>query len=481
MHSSIKVILVMLVVSSTLLALKRESGLRTPGQDRLDARNQDRAASYPVLHGQQAHTPPNTEKLHQIRQVKDFLSSDGQTLNKAGENGMYHLVETLGEYTFFDPPLKTKTNYQWDGFHNQVRLIEQEWNGGSYDNSYMAEWEYDLDQNLLVESSFLWENMAWEKTSYTEYFYTSLGMLDHWTYHGLYNGNWLEGNTDTYYYDLSGNVIKEVLTYKDDASNTQNYYQLVYTYDANNNRTSEEFQFWDGTKFDPSWGYQQSYDENSNAILGEYFSYIDGIKVVDYREHSTYDGNNNLTLLTSEYWDYDNSEWVGDYKAELSYNNKNQQTQSLGYVPDGLLWVLVNRGSFSYDNNGNQTLWLLEATDNAGTNWYTLVREDHTYAFTVTSVDLAGTELPGAVKLNQNFPNPFNPSTTIEFSLAESGNINLVIFDLRGRQIASILNGLKDAGSYSINLNASGLANGTYIYQLTTGQQTFTRKMTLLK
>jgi hypothetical protein len=89
--------------------------------------------------------------------------------------------------------------------------------------------------------------------------------------------------------------------------------------------------------------------------------------------------------------------------------------------------------------------------------------------------------LPEAMKLYQNYPNPFNPTTTISFDLPESGVVDLAVYDLSGRQVASLVDGWMKAGSHVLTFDGSGSASGVYIYRLTAGKFTSTGKMVLMK
>jgi hypothetical protein len=79
------------------------------------------------------------------------------------------------------------------------------------------------------------------------------------------------------------------------------------------------------------------------------------------------------------------------------------------------------------------------------------------------------------------YPNPFNPTTTINFTLANAGVAELTVYDIAGRQVANLVDGYRNAGSHEVTFDAAGLASGIYIYRLTTNGQTATAKMTLVK
>ncbi|HEX2867777.1 MAG TPA: two-component regulator propeller domain-containing protein [Ignavibacteriales bacterium] len=83
--------------------------------------------------------------------------------------------------------------------------------------------------------------------------------------------------------------------------------------------------------------------------------------------------------------------------------------------------------------------------------------------------------------LLQNYPNPFNPSTRITFTVPEEEFVTLKIYNILGKEIAAIVNGVKKAGSHSVEFNASGLPSGIYIYTIQAGQFMSSRKLVLLK
>jgi hypothetical protein len=85
------------------------------------------------------------------------------------------------------------------------------------------------------------------------------------------------------------------------------------------------------------------------------------------------------------------------------------------------------------------------------------------------------------IELEQNFPNPFNPATTIRYHLGEPGHVRFEVFDLRGTRVAEIDKGEKPRGTHRIEFNAANLASGIYIYRISTGRAVEIRKMMLVK
>jgi hypothetical protein len=96
--------------------------------------------------------------------------------------------------------------------------------------------------------------------------------------------------------------------------------------------------------------------------------------------------------------------------------------------------------------------------------------------------DQLAKNLPYSLELNQNYPNPFNPTTTISFTLAEDCHVSLQVFDVLGRQVATLINQDLRAGKlHSVVFDASSLASGIYFYRLETGQSFLVKKLMLLK
>jgi len=90
-------------------------------------------------------------------------------------------------------------------------------------------------------------------------------------------------------------------------------------------------------------------------------------------------------------------------------------------------------------------------------------------------------EKPNRIELSQNFPNPFNPSTVISYTLPEAGSVSLEVFDMTGRRIAVLAQGNQAAGAYTYDFDASSLSSGVYMYRLQSAGTVLTRKMTLIK
>ncbi len=94
---------------------------------------------------------------------------------------------------------------------------------------------------------------------------------------------------------------------------------------------------------------------------------------------------------------------------------------------------------------------------------------------------IAGNTDPYVYSLEQNYPNPFNPVTSIHYQLAEDVQVSLKVYDVTGKEIATLVNRKQNAGNHTIEWNASQYSSGVYFYRLTAGKFTEIRKMILIK
>ena len=127
--------------------------------------------------------------------------------------------------------------------------------------------------------------------------------------------------------------------------------------------------------------------------------------------------------------------------------------------------------SYSFNDNSissGKLSYRLKQIDNDGS---------FSYSKTI-DVDLGA---PKKFELTQNFPNPFNPNTAIRFSLPETGNVKLTVFNMLGQEVAVLVNGMIESGTHIINFDAAELNSGIYIYRIESGSFNEVRKMTLIK
>jgi hypothetical protein len=159
-------------------------------------------------------------------------------------------------------------------------------------------------------------------------------------------------------------------------------------------------------------------------------------------------------------------------------------------IVEGSGWITLKNSA----GTGGDTLLFYISKNDTTLNRYGIIEVSDPYAFNSPQylfITQAGSEIvvsyneiqdiPVDYSLSQNYPNPFNPLTNIGFTLRQSGNIKLLLYDILGNTAAVIAEGYFSAGSHNIRFNAEGLSSGIYIYRITADNYSGSRKMIILK
>ena len=112
---------------------------------------------------------------------------------------------------------------------------------------------------------------------------------------------------------------------------------------------------------------------------------------------------------------------------------------------------------------------------------YRLKQTDKNGKYFYSSVITVITGIPTTYELKQNFPNPFNPTTKIKYSIPQDGLVSLIVFDIIGRKVTSLVNENKKAGNYEADFNGKGLSSGIYLCKISSGNYTNSIKMLFIK
>ena len=132
-------------------------------------------------------------------------------------------------------------------------------------------------------------------------------------------------------------------------------------------------------------------------------------------------------------------------------------------------------------SNVAHTYSFTDQTINSGNYAYRLKQVDNSGAYKYSSEAEVTITVPKAFVLNQNYPNPFNPETVLSFTIGDLGLVKLIIYDVLGQEVATLMNEIKPAGAYTIKWNASSMPSGVYFYRLQTDHFVDTKKLVLLR
>lgn len=152
------------------------------------------------------------------------------------------------------------------------------------------------------------------------------------------------------------------------------------------------------------------------------------------------------------------------------------QYETVGFVPGQGTTIVPHRYSFTDPRAANQqTEYQLLQQDLDGST--------HVYGPVIVNnlTAVPGEQTPLTFELAQNFPNPFNPTTRVEFQIPKSSHVSLVVYDISGKEVAKLLDEEMISGTHAVSFDASRMASGIYLYRLQTETSSDTKRMILLK
>lgn len=351
-------------------------------------------------------------------------------------------IELINYGTYWDVLIKLSAiGVRWDNNYeltSEYEIAYVSLTSGHNSPQTIANFDHILDPNAGDNPIFavgLYKISAIENGN--EKFFFMDWRTSHWRY-----------SLDTYFkYDVGNNNFR-------DWNNTQtiNYsYQTLWDLTSNNLITSGLEAYWDNCLV-----VTNDADNHPRFVFGPYPATlqgtITGYKIYRSAAHIPGQQPSNFTLLVTldsdEFVYTDNSVTIGnDYNARSYY----------------VTCVYEDPWESTGETNPTNTVEVVLAPPQKISSPEQNPKQDNTF------------------QLKQNFPNPFNPSTIISWHSPEDNFVTLKVFDVLGREISTIVNDYKQAGSQSIELNASELPSGVYIYRIQIGNFTESRKFSVQK
>ncbi|MFC1651082.1 FlgD immunoglobulin-like domain containing protein [Candidatus Latescibacterota bacterium] len=422
-----------------------------------------------------------------------------------------NLAETMGE-GFIDRNVPVhnmlqKTAEEID--YNQMTLISQTLTDGEWKVTYKSVSTYD-EQGKVTES----------------FVQSPIG------------NEWINANNTFYTYDEQGNNI-ESLSYSWVNSEWSNYYKVSSSYDNQGNMTERLREIWVDGEWRNQLKYIDTYDEQGNLIGAQRQNWNVDTWDTSYQETNTFDDQGHMTERISG---YPIDELY--FKAIYTYDDKWQKIEMLwhSWIEESEEWNLTTKNTYTYDGLGNfeeliqgwnpeieewktyrKTIYTYDAQGNmteerqqslVGSEWingnvtantydeqgrmteymyqvYSDGELSHGYKSLysydyVTNIAENKSDMPEKILLTANYPNPFNLSTTIGFSLPESGYAELVIFNVMGQKVRELLSKHMPAGKHSIvwdgcDENSNPVTTGVYFSRLNILNSSVSGRMMLVK
>ncbi len=264
---------------------------------------------------------------------------------------------------------------------------------------------------------------------------------------------------------------------------------------------------WNGSTYNFLWQHQEPpgmYYNWMTAVDVSYDGSLVACGTLNFITNSTYDGKVKLLSVaggSTPLWTYTG---MGDEVNAVSFS-KNGRILSAGswgdyHIPHTAknlavfktshpnnipIYSTIDTGSFFWcsTSDDGQTVIASGKRVNArdygnGGIFYNVFIDT---SESVNAVNNNQTSTPSRFQLSQNYPNPFNPTTLVNYAVAKDGIVNITVYDVLGREVATLVNKFERVGNYSISFDASHLNSGVYLYRIRTENYTDTKKMVLIK
>lgn len=364
-----------------------------------------------------------------------------------GGKGDYKLAYYRVTYTYENGRIKSYTPEYWldwkwnhdvtlmyyyDSDGRISKIVYEpygEYIGGGFQIRYS--YEGDSLYMRITEISEAWEDSAWVPDERCIYTYVNSRISSHSL--ELLDNDVLKINNKTdYKYDNLGHLIeKQLVRYFSSSIDT---IRDFYTYNVNGLLTSRLSRVYRNNTSTDVERETFSYNQNQNPDYWLFEEFFDGKWTNIYSWKRTYNNDNKLAVIESFLWK--NNAWIPNKDRYYIDFGNNSDTDFLGSKIEFVdFWTGIN------DN--------LQAAKE--------------------------------FRLDQNFPNPFNPLTHISYSIANAGHVQLKVFDVLGKEVTTLVDRFENAGEHRTEFNAAALSSGVYFYRITSGSYSAIKKMVLIK
>ena len=400
------------------------------------------------------------------------------------------VVDTAMAYSTTDTSRHT---YLFNGSALMTQDLCERWVSNQWTNSSRQTCTYDSVGRILVQMLEYWSS-GWGFYSHRIYSYDAGGRLltlltDVWL------GTYMDSHRTTYTYDSSGRTLSFLIEHRI-TGEWVNYQRSTFTYDSSGTTSSQLWERWSTTQWVNSDRYTSTFNANQDLISELYERWLNNQWENSQLLTLTYDSNRRWIEQLGEAWV--SSQWVNNFPFTYTYGANGEMESILDEDWSNNQWVNNNRYTYGYDANINATSVRLEGWQDSvwmPRNGATSLldkkgnRYDYTsfhrvtlhYQLVTTDIREKSDRVPLAFHLLQNYPNPFNPTTKIRFDLPRQSHVRLTVYDLLGREVTTLVDGVISAGVHEATLSTANLASGVYFYCLNADRFVQTRKMVLQK
>jgi hypothetical protein len=345
-----------------------------------------------------------------------------------------------------------RQTFTYNGNGQSLTWLEQLWSTDHWENFYTSTNTYDGSGLVTQSITQNWTMGAWANSTRAIPTYSG-NTLASFVVQNWIGSSWVNGYRFVYTYDGSGRLL-EMLYQNAAGASWANYQRTTNTYDGSGNLNQSTLETWNGSAY-------------RNVT----------------RDNFSYDGSKNKILSLTYDWDTVGAAFVFR-DADTSKFSGSRLMETVTYTPSGNPVQLI-RTDYSYDGNGNAIESIRQRFKNAA--WENTARTVN--VFSVADVGALGgndESVPRGFSVSQNYPNPFNLSTVIDYSLDRAGPVRVVVANILGQTVSTLVDAYQEEGPHSAiwngnDANGRVVASGIYFYRIQAAGAQEVRKMVLLK
>jgi hypothetical protein len=437
--------------------------------------------------------------------VKEYNSSNKKTFEAYYTwSGIWHEKRStyieydahgnLMSYQFRQP--SSDENWKYEYFYDEsdqnIQILYYFFINGKFE--FVRKWEYDYNSSYysVINKYFIWENGDWvidiissqiideneeiieekfEVYNDNEIQDTYLHIRKYLNNHILSSRSYklIENLQDLYrksdyFYDQNNNLVLSIHE-KYENSIMVDGSKFTNEYNSNNQNILSKYEKWNGSEWKTQYITTQKYNEYQNEIIysSENYNYEDN-SIEIYEVFSFYDLQQNQIEISNR--SFINGTIIRGDKAKFGYDSQNRIISARNFTWENNEFILTDGGNYKIPY------------------YYTfdfLYSEAYVYYEDSEPIVRSDQQIKANYSISQNYPNPFNPNTTISFSNTKQTNISINLYNSLGQKIKTLENKEYLVGTHYLEVSSSGLASGTYFYQLEADGYAESKKMIILK
>lgn len=357
--------------------------------------------------------------------------------------------------------------------------VEQQWKNGEWKETVVKDWTFD-DNHLLL--GYLEKHWVENKLVPVSRF-TNTNLQGHLSERIMEQWNdtlelWLPTMKESCLYDDKGNFTQSI-TYRWDGSEFVLWYRLLSSFDGEGKRIKTVSQEWKDGQWISDQVTEYKFNSQGNLLERSNLSRKDSVLVPDKKSSTVYDS------LGREI-ETNNSE---NYRELTQYGVNGNSTERIIQFHNFGKWTNSDKTITKLDSLGNIIEIISQLYNSPPPTWKNAVRwvygykkvGIHTPVFATNNKEVEPPKEAQQFHLSHNFPNPFNATTQIQYTVPHRALVTLIVYDILGKEISVLVDETKDAGNYTVTWNGQNVASGAYFYRMVSEGFAETGKMCLVK